>query len=488
MANATPREQIDAIVEQAMHEAGFATDPPPNVVRAAEAAQPFDARGNHLAGLRDLRMLLWSSIDNPDSRDLDQLEMAERLSEHAIRLRIAIADVDALVPAGSQLDAWAAYNATSVYAGVETFPMLPENLSTNLTSLAVHEDRLALVISFVVGSDGLVEDESIERAVVHNHAKLDYETVGTWLEDHQPVPDVVVAVPGWEEKLQLQAQAAGWLRDERERRGALQLETSEARPVLSDGMVVDLAIPHKNPARLLIEDCMVAANGVVARSLERAGYTSLQRVIKTPERWPRLVALAREHGSMLPDEPDVAALAAFLRTQRASDPDSFDELSLAVVKLLGSGEYQVAQPGESAGHFALATHEYTHATAPNRRYADLAVQRILKAALHHNPSPYDIPQLEAIAERCNDRQQAARSVERLGRKVAAAGWMATRIGEVFRGVVTGVSNKGTFIRLMERPIEGKLVRSQRELDVGDRVRARLVDVQLERGWIDFEEA
>jgi exoribonuclease-2 len=484
----TPSSQadadIDAILRTAMIEAGFAPQPPAEVERAAATAQLPDW-ATLRPPARDMRALLWSSIDNPESRDLDQVELAEQLDDGAIRMSVGIADVDLLVPSGSSLDAWAAFNATTVYAGPRTFSMLPERLSTDLTSLAEGRDRLAIVVSYHVGRDGALGLAEVYSALVRNHARLDYPTIGAWLAGQGQAPGAVRAVAGLEQQLRLQLAAAERLQGARERRGALLLETSEARAVVQDGQVVDLAIPERTPARMLIEELMVAANSVVAELLDAHGVAAIRRVVRAPERWPRLVELADEYGERLPDEPDAPALAAFLRRRRAADPDDFAALSLAVVKLLGAGEYQVVEPGSTAIHFALATSEYTHATAPNRRYVDLVTQRLIKAVIARSPSPYDTPALAAIAERCNDRQHAARSVERLARKVSAAVWMQPHIGQQFRAVVTGVSSKGAFVRLVGQPIEGKLVEGGEGVDVGDRVRVRLVDVRLEDGWIDF---
>ena len=473
---------LRARAERAMADEGFAPAFSPDALAelralAQPAALPPDAR--------DTRAMLWSSIDNSDSRDLDQIEVAERDGD-AIRLRIGLADVDAFVPAGSAIDRHAAFNTSSVYTGAATFPMLPEPLSAGLTSLLPDEDRLALVIDLRVSPDGTVMMNGIYHALTRNHARLDYETVGAWLEAGGAPPHAVAAMEGLEDQLRLQHEAAGWLHALRQRRGALELETIEARPVVADGEVVGLDVPHKNAARYLIENLMVAANGAIAEYLDAAGLPAIQRMVRAPERWDRIVAIARSYGDTLPDEPSAAALNTFLERRHAADPLRFPDLSLGVVKLLGAGEYALVRPGEPpAGHFGLATLDYTHATAPNRRYVDLVTQRLLKAAVAHAPAPYSEAELAEIAARCNERQRAARSVERVMRKVVAATLLAPRIGETFDGIVTGVSSKGTFVRLLAPPAEGRVIEGEAGMDVGERVRVRLVGTNAERGFIDF---
>jgi exoribonuclease-2 len=478
---------VRAVAYQAARDAGFAPDIPPEVEREVQA---LDQRRQAAAGppVRDLRALLWSSIDNPESRDLDQVEVAERQPAGDIRVRVAIADVDAFVPAGSATDRHAAENATSVYTGVATFPMLPERLSNDLTSLLQGQDRLAIIIDMLVGEDGAVQTSTIYRAMIRNHAKLDYETVGAWLEG-AAIPQSVAAIAGLEQQLRLQDQAASHLRALRQRSGALDLDTIEASPVVADGAVVDLTVKHKNPARYLIESFMIAANSAMAALLERQGVPAIQRVVRSPERWPRIVEIAGSLGVQLPAEPDSRALAGFLAQQRTADPQHFPDLSLAIVKLLGAGQYDVVEPGvEHPGHFGLAAHDYTHATAPNRRYADLVLQRLLKAALAGQSPPYTVAELAAIAEHCTERDKAAKKVELRMRKVAAAVLLSRRIDEVFDAIVTGVTEKGTFARLLAPPAEGRVVRGEQGMDVGDRVRLRLVATDPARGFIDFEPA
>lgn len=478
--SAAPRD-LRALARQVMLEEGFAPDVPPAV--SAEVARARDTSG---AAARDLRALPWSSIDNLESRDLDQVEHAEQLASGDIRVRVGIADVDARVPAGSAADKYAAANATSVYAGVATFPMLPERLSTDLTSLVEGGDRLAIAIEFVVAPDGEVRSSDVYRALIHNYAKLDYDSVSAWLAGAAPAPPRVAATEGLERQIRLQMEAAERLRAFRVRQGAIEFETIEASVIAVDGRVTDLVVERKGLANRLVESFMIAANITIATFLERGGVPSIQRVVRTPARWPRIVELARALGERLPPEPDVRALAAFLDRRKQADPAGFPDLSLAVVKLLGAGEYIVEPPDvEVAGHFGLAVRDYTHATAPNRRYVDLVIQRLVKALLAGRPAPYDPAALEAIAKHCDERDHAAAQVERRMRKYAAIDLMGRRIGESFDAIVTGVAAKGTFARLVAPPVEGRLVQGEAGLDVGDRARVRLVSVDPDRGFIDF---
>ena len=441
------------------------------------------------AGARDEQDLLWSSIDNQDTRDLDQLEVAERLPDGSIVVKLAVADVDVYVAKDSPLDRRAAANTTSVYTGIETFPMLPERLSTDLTSLAEGATRAAMVVQMSVGPDGRVGQTDVYRALVRNRAKLTYENVGAWLAGAAPAPSAVVATPGLAEQLRMQDEAACRLRELRHERGALDLETIEARTVTANGRVVDIALVHKTRARDLIEDFMIAANVAVATFLETRGIASLRRVVKAPKRWPRIVALAAREGATLPAEPDAKALSDFLAARRAAAPDRFADLSLAVVKLMGAGEYDVEVPGgEQHGHFGLAVDDYTHSTAPNRRYADLVTQRQLKAAIAGASSPYDAGTLQSIAERCTRMEDEGRRVEREVRKMAAAALLAPRVGERFDAIVTGDTPTGVFVRLLHPPAEGRVVRGEAGLDVGDRARVTLLAADPATGHIDFARA
>jgi exoribonuclease-2 len=487
MANDSPSHiDLRAVARQAVIEAGFAPDLPPAVEREVEALDGNRANAAADSSARDLRSLLWSSIDNRESRDLDQVEYVERQTDGDIRVMVGIADVDAFVPAGSATDQHAAENATSVYTGVETFPMLPERLSTDITSLLGGVERLAVIIEMTVSPAGDVRSSDIYRAVIRNYAKLDYESVGDWLEGRGPVPSAAASVPGMEEQLRLQAEAADRLRALRKRLGALDLETIEASPVTDDGRIVDLTVKQKNRARSVIEEFMVAANQVMATFLMAKGEPTIQRVVRTPERWPRIVEIAERLGDALPAEPDSVALSAFLARRKQADPERFPDLSMSVVKLLGSGEYGVIQPGAAhEGHFGLAAHDYTHSTAPNRRFVDLVTQRLIKAVMADKAVPYTADDLARIADHCTERDRAAKKVERKMRKVAAAVLLAGRIGQEFDAIVTGVTPKGTFARLIAPPAEGRVVRGERGLDVGDKVRVRLVGTDPERGFIDF---
>ncbi len=436
--------------------------------------------------VRDLRDLLWASIDNDDSRDLDQLTVAEAGTGDPTRILVAIADVDAVVKNGSAIDAHAHHNTTSVYTAAEIFPMLPEKLSTDLTSLNFNEDRLAMVVDLVVRTDGSLQDANLYPAWVRNRAKLAYNRVAAWLGQQDGPPEAVVAVPGLAENLRLQDRVAQSMKSLRESRGALRLETIEARPVFDGEQLRALVVEEKNRAREIIEEFMIAANGAVARYLSSRQLPSIARVVRTPKRWDRIVEIAGEHNFKLPDIPDAKALEGFLVKEKAADPLRFPDLSLAMIKLLGRGEYVAELPGENApGHFGLAVKDYVHSTAPNRRYPDLLTQRLLKAALEGQPVPYGKDELAALAAHCTAAEDAAQKVERQVGKAAAALLLASRIGEQFDAVVTGAAPKGTWVRLLTVPVEGKLVSGFAGLDVGDRLRVELTSVDVQRGFIDF---
>jgi len=442
---------------------------------------PGDLEKDDGGFIHDLRDLFWFSIDNVDTRDLDQLSVAEGERDGDIRLRVAIADVDALVHADSAIDQRAYHNTTSIYTAAGNFPMLPEELSEGLTSLHEGEDRLSMVVDMTVDHDGTVKETEIYRAWVRNHQRLVYRVVGAWLEGKGGMPGGQLG-----EQLHLHDQVTQRLREHRHERGALYLETIESRPVFKNGVLTDLEEEEQDRAKELIEDVMIAANSATATFLESRGLPSLRRMVRTPERWPRIVALAAQHGAHLPEEPDAAALNTFLEARRAADPQSFPELSLSVVKLLGSGQYTVDAPGHpSPGHFGLAADDYTHSTAPNRRFPDLVMQRLLKAALAGREAPYDVAALEEIAQHCTEREDEARKVERLVRKSAAALLLHSRIGDWFNGVVTGASEKGTWVRVFHPSVEGRLERGFHGLDIGDKVRVRLDSVDVGRGFIDF---
>ena len=436
--------------------------------------------------VRDLRHLLWCSIDNDDSRDLDQLSVAEALASGQVRVLVAIADVDALVAKDSAIDGHAATNTTSVYTASQTFPMLPEKISTNLTSLGEGEERLAIVIDMTVSGEGLVVASDIYRATVLNRAKLAYNSLAAWLEGTAPAPDKVNAVTGLADPLQLQGRVAQALRGNRQAHGALELATLETRPVYDNDTLIDMRPDADNRAKQLIEDFMVAANGVTARFLAARGLPSVRRVLKTPERWDRIVQLAQSLGEQLPAAPDASALDVFLQKRRRIDPERFPDLSLSIIKMLGSGEYAVELPGQTAeGHFGLAVHDYTHSTAPNRRFPDVITQRLLKAALAGRAMPYSNSELTVLAAHCTLQEDNAKKIERQVRKSAAALLLSSRVGQRFDGIVTGASDKGTWVRISEATAEGKVVQGFEGLDVGDHVRVKLIHTDIARGFIDF---
>jgi len=472
------------IAHQAMIDRGLA----PDFSDAAEKqAESISGPANETdASIKDLRELIWCSIDNDDSRDLDQLTVAEDLGGGNVRAMVAVADVDALVKKGTPIDDHARQNTTSVYTAARIFPMLPEKLSTGLTSLNEHEERIAVVMDMVIASDGSVTKGDVYRARVHNKAQLAYNAVGMWLEGKGEMPEKIKGVSGLAENLKLQDRVADKMRELRHEHGALDLETIEARAVMKDGHVVDLQAEARNNAKNLIEDFMIAANGVSARFLASKGFASLRRVVRSPERWDRIEAIAAKFGEKLPSDPDSQALEEFLVRRRKADPMRFPDLSLAIVKAMGAGEYVVEQPGqESIGHFGLAVKDYTHSTAPNRRFPDLITHRLIKAALAGAKPPYSSDELGALAAHCTEAEDAANKVERQVRKSAAACILEPRVGQRFDGIVTGASEKGTWVRVFHPPVEGKVIHGGHGVDVGDKVNVKLVDVNVERGFIDF---
>ncbi len=473
-----------AAARQEMIDQGFDPDFPPEVAQQLAALKAAPASTPN-AGVRDLRSLLWSSIDNDTSKDLDQAEAAERTSA-GIRVLIAIADVDSDVPAGSPIDQHAAAQTTSVYTGIRTFPMLPEQLSTDLTSLNQDADRLAVVVDMVVAPDGSIASGGVYRALVRNQAQLTYNGVGQWLEGNSAAPPRVAASPALAAQLKLQDEAAQNLFQERQRLGALNIDRVEAEAIISNGQVQGINTREKNRASELIENFMVAANGVMARTLMNAGVSSIRRVVKTPERWPRIVELAARYGDKLPPEPNSGALNLFLQKRKAADAVHYADVSLAVIKLMGPGEYVLSRPGDTdQGHFALAAQDYTHSTAPNRRFADTVTERLIKSVLSSQAAPYSDQQLDSIARNCTLKEDAARKVERVMNKRIAAVALQHRIGETFAAVVTGVTPKGVFVRVSGPPAEGLLVRGQQGVDVGDQLQVKLVSADPQRGYLDF---
>jgi len=481
--NKQQKVNLAELARQAMIDRGLKPDFTAEIKREVAALRKpgFDD-----ASVRDMRDLPWCSIDNDDSRDLDQLTFAEPADDGSVRVFIAVADVDVLVKKGSAIDERAAHNTTSVYTAARIFPMLPEELSTDLTSLNEHEERLAMIAELSVGEDGQTSDGDVYFARVYNHAKLAYNRVAAWLDGEDDMPEKVTRVQGLAETIRLQDEAADKMRAHRHENGALDLETIEPRAIMSDGEVVELSREKRNNARLLIEDFMISANGVTARFLERKGFSSIRRVVRSPERWDRIERIAEDLGERLPPEPDARALEEFLVRRRKADPMRFPDLSLSVVKAMGAGEYVLERAGEdSTGHFGLAVRDYAHSTAPNRRYPDLITQRLVKAASAGTKTPYTDSQLHALATHCTAQEDAANKVERQIRKSAAACLLANRIGQRFEGVVTGASSKGTWARVFDPPVEGKIVRGEKGLDLGDRVRGKLLAVDVERGYIDF---
>lgn len=484
-SNGSNHFNLIAAAHATMLEHGFQPD------FSQEAQAELKAIGDHTElpgapGAKDLRDLLWSSIDNDTSKDLDQIEWAEQLSDGRIRVLVGVADVDARVPKGSALDRHAASETTSVYTGVTVFPMLPTQLSEGLTSLNENQDRVAVVIEFCVDQAGSTSDGRAYRALVRNRAQLAYPSIGAWLEGNGPAPEKVAASSELAAQVKLQDTAAQRMSGGRFQHGALDLETIETRPVMLQDEAVEIKRLEKSRSTSLIEEFMVAANGVIARGFEDDGISSIRRIVRTPKRWDRIVELAEGLGTKLPVEPDSKALNEFLLLQKQKDPDHFPDLSLAVVKLMGPGEYVLVRPHEiSPGHFGLAVQDYTHSTAPNRRFPDIVTQRILKAWLSKAPQPYTDQELSAIAARCTLMEDGARKVEREMQKRIAAVVLHSHIGQTYRAIVTGVNNYGTFVRTLDPHVEGMLVQGGRGLDVGDRLTVKLISTNPERGFIDF---
>jgi exoribonuclease-2 len=487
MASTQPSHfNLVAAAHASMTEHGFQPDFPAgtDTELAAIKAQPDIPAGN---GLTDLRNLLWSSIDNDTSKDLDQIEWAEQLPDGRIRVLIGVADVDARVSKGTVIDKHAAFETTSVYAGVVVFPMIPKDLSEGITSLNENQDRVAIVVEYSIDANGAASDGKAYRALVRNRAQLAYPSVGAWLEGTGPAPAKVAASSDLATQLKLQDAAAQRMEGGRFQHGALDLETIETTPILVTDQIVGIAPIQKNRATSLIEEFMVAANGVVARTFESAGVASIRRIVRTPKRWDRIVELAAQKGTTLPADPDSKALNDFLLVQKQKNPDLFPDLSLTVIKLMGPGEYVLVKPNApSPGHFGLAVQDYTHSTAPNRRFPDVVSQRLLKAQLMHTAAPYSENDLDAIAQRCTLMEDAARRVEREMQKRIAAVALHSHIGQTYQAIVTGVTPSGTFVRTLDPHVDGMVVRGAKGLDVGDRVTVKLVNTDPQRGFIDFE--
>jgi exoribonuclease-2 len=501
------RAFLEQIARRAMREQGLEPDFPD-----AALAQAAQATVGDSSGLRDLRSLPWSSIDNDESKDLDQLEVIQSSTDGVSRVLVAIADVDALVRQGGAVDDHARLNTTSVYTTARVFPMLPETLSTDKTSLVQGSDRAAIVMQMDVDRDGTVRAGDVYTALVRNGAKLAYDSVSAWLDGQGPAPGALASDQTLAGQVRQQDAVAQALRRQRQANGALEFDRGEIKPLMTGDEISDVKTVRGGRGRDLIEEFMVAANGTTARFLESRNVPSIRRVVRTPERWPRIVALAATLGTKLPDVPDSKALEAFLVAERKRSPDTFDELSLSVIKLLGRGEYAVTgtvprtesltgsdpgiststgtgdRPNLDSGHFALAVSSYTHSTAPNRRYPDLIVQRLIKATTAGRAPTYSVDDLAALAAHCTKQEDAANKVERLVQKAAAALWLSSKIGQEFDGVVTGASSKGTWVRIKQPFVEGKVEQGSQGLDVGDRVRVRLISTNPERGFIDFARA
>jgi exoribonuclease II len=468
----------------AMTERGLQAEFSPNALQElagfSSAAREDDSR------IRNLTDLLWCSIDNDDSRDLDQLSFCEATGSKGIKVLVAIADVDALVKKGSAIDEHARINTTSVYTSARIFPMLPERLSTDLSSLNADQDRQALVTEMLFDAEGWLTDFTIYRAIVRNKAKLAYDAVSAWIEGKGEYPATAAKIPGMEDQLRQQDRVAQQLRARRYAEGSLEFETFQPRAVFDGEQVIDILQQEQNRARQLIEELMIATNGCNARFLAAHGGTSLRRVVRSPERWMRIMAVAQEYGETLPSQPDGKALAAFLSKQHRADPLRFPDLSLIIVKLMGRGEYVVeAHGGAAIGHFGLALRDYTHSTAPNRRFPDLITSRMLKAVLREETAPYTDSELTTLALHCTVQEDAAQKVERQMRKSEAALLLESRIGEQFDSIVTGNSDVGVWVRVLSPPTEGRLMANGTSLKIGERLRVKLLGVNVERGYIDF---
>jgi len=476
---------LQHIARKAMIDRGLEPDFPADVL--AELKIINLAASYQSCFAKDLRDRLWCSIDNTDSLDLDQLTYAEQLPGNKVRVFVAIADVDALVGAQSKIDLHASKNTTSVYTVAEIFPMLPEKLSTDLTSLRFNADRCAIVVEMVVSDDGAVDQSAVYLATVQNHAKLDYISLGAWLEGTGPIPEDINRIGGLAENIKLQDHIAQKMKDLRYEHGALNLETIEARPVFEGDVLSEMRVEQKNRAKDLIEDFMIATNGSTARFLTTKQFPSLRRVVRVPKKWDRIAELASEHGFILPQVADSKSLAEFLKYFKQKDQAHFTDMSLSVLKLLGPGEYILEKPGDNEeGHFGLAVKDYMHSTAPNRRYPDLVTLRLLKAAIAGKSVPYTIEQLEQIAKECTLKEDEVKKLERQVEKSANAMLLQSRISEEFDAIVSGASTKGTWVRLLQPHVEGKLVKGYNGLKVGQKLKVRLLKINVEEGFIDFE--
>jgi len=488
--NHNHRSILTNIAHRVMLERGLKPDFSIEVLDELDILLSSSINSNYVANqnVLDMRNMLWASIDDDTSLDLDQLTFAEELSDKTVKIYVAIADVDALVKKGSAIDEHAKHNTSSVYTAAKIFSMIPEQLSTNLTSLNFNEDRMSIIVEMTINEDGSLKDSAVYQGIIRNHAKLAYNSIAAWLEERGSIPDKVVAIKGLAENLRLQDMIAQKMKDFRHKQGALSLETIESRPVFSGDQIKSLEFEEKNRAREIVENFMIVTNGVTARFLSANKYPSIRRVVSIPDRWERIVEIAQKFQYRLPEKPNTKSLEEFLVRQKTEDPLRFPDLSLSVIKLLGAGEYSATPPdGDLPGHFSLAVKDYGHSTAPNRRYTDLVTQRLIKSAISGDTQPYTLEELQAIAVHCTRMENDVNKVERQVEKSADAMLLESRIGEKFDGIITGAADKGTWVRLITLPVEGKLMRSINHPDVGDRVKVQLVGVDIDKGYIDFTE-
>ena len=488
--NLNHRQILSTIAHRAMLERGLIPDFSPEVMAELHHLQSnfMQQLAESVVTYRDMRRMLWCSIDDDDSLDLDQLTSAEDLPDKKVKIYVAIADVDALVKKGTAIDKRAQHNTATVYTVGNIFAMLPEAISTGLTSLNFNEDRSSVIVEMTINEDGSLQDSAIYMGMVKNKAKLAYNSVAAWLEGQAEFPSHVVEVEGLVENLKLQDAVAQKMKGFRQRQGALSLETVESKPVFSGDQILSMEFATKNRAREIVENFMIVTNGITARFLSDNNYPSIRRVVNIPERWERIVEIAARYEYQLPETPDAIALEAFLVKQRTADPLRFSDLSLSVIKLLGAGAYTATPPeGWPPGHFSLAVKDYGHSTAPNRRFTDLVTQRLVKSVLTNTAQPYSLAELESIAEQCTFAEDAANKVERQVEKSADALLLENRIGERFEAIITGAAAKGTWVRLLSLPVEGKLMKVLNHPDVGDRIKVQLVSVDVDKGFIDFIE-
>jgi exoribonuclease-2 len=475
---------LTELAKKAMKERNFLTEFSPDV--QAEVTQIPDSILTILPSIKDLRKKLWFSIDNDDTKDLDQLTYREQLEAERIKIYIAIANVEDWVAKDSAIDQHAQQNTTSIYTPTKVFSMLPTKLSTNLTSLNEKQDRLAIVVEATMTANGSIEDHILYSAYVCNQAKLTYNRVASWLDGEGPIPDKILKVEGLEEQVKLQDKVAHRLKNFRYKQGALTFDVRESYPVIEHNKIVGVKTLEKNRAHDLIENLMIVANTATAHFLSNHQRPSLQRVVRIPKRWDRIVAIAKEYGDSLPEQPDSKALEIFLIKRWLLEPLHFSDLSLVIIKLLGRGEYIIQYPGEEPiGHFSLAIKHYTHSTAPNRRYTDLITQRLITSIFKNKPSPYSDQELEALARHCTQKENDAEKVERKMKKSAIIVILSSKINEIFDGLVTGATPKGTWIRIFHPPVEGKLIQGFENVDVGEQIKVKLVHVDIEAGFIDF---